>query len=105
MSLYGENNTLIANETGTYPTNSSVKTFEVHFSQEIAITRYKKYTAVVRIVTSELSYALDDGMSSTFCSLVLVLFSTSSKYGNRSDVSTGQIPALIWLSKGSNAKR
>ena len=37
MSLYEENNTLIANETGTYPTNSSVKTFEVHFSQEIAM--------------------------------------------------------------------
>jgi len=101
MSLYGQNSLLIANETGTYPTNSSVKTFEVHFSQEITITSYFRYTAVVRIV----SYALDDGMSATRCSGVGVDFLTSSKYGDRSDVSRGQIPALILLSKGSYAKR
>lgn len=105
MSLYGKNSLLIANETGTYPTNSNVKTFEVHFSQEIAISRYERYTAVVRIVTSEFSYALDDGVPSQSCSGIDVAFFTSSKYGNRSDISTGQIPALILLFKGSSAKR
>lgn len=105
MSLYGEKGLLIANETRTYPTSSSEKTFEVHFSQEIAISNNERYTAVVRIVTSELSYALDDGMPRARCSGVRVYFLTSSKYGNRSDISTGQIPALILLSKGSSAKR
>lgn len=104
MSLYREHR-LIANKTGTYPTNSSVKTFEVHFSQEIAISPNITYTAAVRIVTSASSYAHNDGMSRASCSGVSVNFTTSSMDSNGSRQQFGQIPSLILLSKGSCAKR
>ena len=104
MSLYREHS-LIANKNGTYPTNSSVKTFEVHFSQEIAISPNITYTAAVRIVTSALSYAHFDGMSSASCSGATVIFTTSSMDSNGSRQQYGQIPSLILLSKGSRAKR
>lgn len=104
MSLYREHS-LIANKNGTYPTNSSVKTFEVHFSQEIAISPNITYTAAVRIVTSASSYDHNDGMSSASCSGVSVIFTTSSMDSNGSSQQYGQIPSLILLSKGSRAKR
>ena len=104
MSLYREQS-LIASKTGTYPTNSSVKTFEVHFSQEIAISPNITYTAAVRIVTSARSYFHYDGMSSASCSGATVIFTTSSMDSNGSSQQYGQIPALILLSKGSCAKR
>lgn len=104
MSLYREHS-LIASKTGTYPTNSSVKTFEVHFSQEITISPNITYTAAVRIVTSAHSYAHNDGMVSASCSGVSVIFTTSSMDSNASSQQYGQIPSLILLSKGSRAKR
>ena len=104
MSLYREHS-LIASKTGTYPTNSSVKTFEVHFSQEIAISPNITYTAAVRIVTSAFSYVHDDGVSSASCSGATVIFTTSSMDSNGSRQQYGQIPSLILLSKGSCAKR
>ena len=97
IRLYRGSN-LIAEKTGSYATSSSVKTFEVHFSQVISIRAGVTYTATARIVTSKLSFAHTDGVASASCSGVTVTFKTSSKNSNGSDLSYGQIPALIFRS-------
>ena len=89
---------LIAEETGTYATSSSVKTFEVHFSQVISIHSSVTYTATARIVTSSTSFYHTDGLASTTCSGVTVTFTSSSKSSNGSSQSSGQIPVLIFRS-------
>ena len=86
---------LIAEKTGSYNTRSSVKTFEVHFSQDIPIRVGLLYTATAYITTSKSSFAHNDGMSSASCSGITVTFKSSSKDTNNSGVSSGQIPALI----------
>ena len=86
---------MIADKTGSYNTRSSAKTFEVHFSKEIYISAGLLYTATAEITTSAVSFANDDGMSSTSCSGVTVTFKSSSKDSNDSNVKRGQIPALI----------
>ena len=80
---------LIAQKTGSYATSSSVKTFEVYFSQVISIRAVVTYTATARIATSTTSYSLDDGMASASCSCVSVTFKTSSKSSNGSCQSGG----------------
>ena len=85
-------------KTGSYATSSSVKTFEVHFSQVISIRAGVTYTATARIVTRKTSFAHSDGLASASCSGVTVTFKTSWKNSNGSDRSDGQIPALIFLS-------
>ena len=97
IRLYRGSN-LIAEETGSYATSSSVKTFEVHFSQVISIRAGVTYTATARIVTSKYSFAHVGGVASASCSGVTVTFKTSSKNSNASGLSGGQIPALIFLS-------
>ena len=87
---------LIAEKTGSYGTRSSVKTFEVHFSQRISIHAGVTYTATARITTGKSSFWLNDGMTSASCSGVKVTFKTSSKSSNGSDQTNGQIPALIF---------
>ena len=89
---------MIAEKTGSYNTRSSVKTFEVHFSQEISINAGLLYTATAEITTSANSFAHTDGMSSASCSGVTVTFKSSSKDSNSSQVNIGQIPALIFRS-------
>ena len=90
---------LIAEETGSRATSSSVKTFEVHFSQVISIRANVTYTATARIVTSRRSFHLTNGLASTLCSGVTVIFkSKSSKDSNGSSQSRGQIPVLIFRS-------
>ena len=89
---------LIAEKTGTYATSSNVKTFEVHFSQVIALKAGVTYTATARIATSEYSYRMISGLKKTTCSGVTVAFKGSSKDTNASNVSRGQIPALIFSS-------
>ena len=88
--------TLIATKSGSYPTSSSVKTFEVHFSQVISIRAGNTYTATAKITTSYRSFYLSDGITSASCSGVTVTFQSSSKDGNGSDRNEGQIPALIF---------
>ena len=90
---------VIAEKTGSYNTRSSVKTFEVHFSQEISIRAGLLYTATAQITTSVLSFYHEDGMSSASCSGVTVTFKSSSKDHNGSRVNRGQIPALIFRSR------
>ena len=97
IRLYRGSN-LIAEKTGIYATSSSVKTFEVHFSQWISIHAGVTYSATATITTSEKSLFLNDGMTSVSCSGVSVTFMTSSKNTNGSGPSSGQIPALIFLS-------
>ena len=97
ISLY-RGNSLIASETGTYNTSTCVQTFKVHFSQEIAISANVTYTAAIRIVTYEKSFAHEDGIASTSCSGVNVDFKNSPIDTNYSDEWRGQIPALILLS-------
>ena len=98
IRLYRGSN-LIAQKTGSYATSSSVKTFEVHFSQVISIRANVTYTATARIVTSRSSFYLTNGLASTLCSGVTVIFkSKSSKDSNGSSQSGGQIPALIFRS-------
>jgi len=89
---------MIAEKTGSYNTRSSVKTFEVHFSQEIYVRAGLLYTATAQITTSTSSFYHTDGMSSASCSGVTVTFKSSSKDTNSSGVSHGQIPALIFRS-------
>lgn len=89
---------LIAQRTGSYNTRSSVKTFEVHFSQEISIRAGLLYTATAKITTSAASFAHNDGVTSASCSGVTFSFKKSSKDTNNSSVSVGQIPALIFRS-------
>ena len=89
---------MIAEKNGSYNTRSRVKTFEVHFSQEISIRAGLLYTATAQITTSANSFAHDDGMSSASCSGVTVTFKSSSKDTNASSVNQGQIPALIFRS-------
>ena len=89
---------MIAEKTGSYFTRSSVKTFEVHFSQEISIRAGLLYTATAKITTRVNSFYHGDGMSSSSCSGVTVTFKSSSKDGNNSRVNRGQIPALIFRS-------
>ena len=96
IRLYRGSN-LIAEKTGSYATSSSVKTFEVHFSQVISIRTGVTYTATARIVTSALSFAHTDGVASALCSGVTVNFKPkSSKSSNGSWQSEGQIPVLIF---------
>ena len=97
IRLYRGSN-LIAEKTGSYATSSSVKTFEVHFSQVISIRTGVTYTATATIVTSALSFTHTDGVASASCSGVTVNFKSSSKGSNGSSQSTGQIPVLIFLS-------
>jgi len=99
ISLY-RGSTLIATRTGSYPTSSSVKTFEVHFPQAISIRAGIRYTAAAKITTSSRSFYLTDGMATASCSGVTVSFKTSSHSGgnNGSSASEGQIPALIFRS-------
>ena len=98
IRLYRGSN-LIAEKTGSYATSSSVKTFEVHFSQVISIRAGVTYTATARIVTSALSFAHTDGVACASCSGVTVNFkSKSSKSSNGSWQSEGQIPVLIFRS-------
>ena len=89
---------MIAEETGSYHTRSSDKTFKVHFSQEISIRAGLLYTATAQITTSTASFVHYDGMSSASCSNVTVTFISSSKDSNSSNVNRGQIPALIFRS-------
>jgi len=90
---------VIAEKTGSYNTRSSVKTFEVHFSQEIYIRAGLLYTATAQITASANSFHHNDGMSSASCSGVTVtLKSSSNGNSNGSDVRSGQIPALIFRS-------
>ena len=89
---------LIAEKSGSYATRSSVKTFEVHFSQRISIHAGVTYTATARITTSKESFWLKDGMASASCPGVTVTFKTSSKDSNASRSFQGQIPALIFRS-------
>ena len=96
IRLYRGSN-LIAEKTGSYATNSSVKTFEVHFSQVTSIRTGVMYTATARIVTSARSFAHLDGVASVSCSGVTVTFkSKSSKDSNGSSRGGGQIPVLIF---------
>ena len=97
IGLY-RGSTLITEKTGSYPTSSSVKTFEVHFSQAVSVRAGVTYTATAKITTSSRSYAHTDGMASSSCSGVTVTFKKSSKDSNGSDVSFGQNPALIFRS-------
>ena len=97
IRLYRGSN-LIAQKTGSYATSSSVKTFEVHFSQVISIRAGVTYTATARIVTSRNSFYLTDGLASASCSGVTVNFKSSSKDSNSSKQSRGQIPVLIFRS-------
>ena len=97
IRLYRGSN-LIAQKTGSYATSSSVKTFEVHFSQVISIRAGVTYTATARIVTSRNSFYLTDGLASASCSGVTVNFKSSSKDSNSSNQSRGQIPVLIFRS-------
>ena len=97
IRLYRGSN-LIAQKTGSYATSSSVKTFEVHFSQVISIRAGVTYTATARIVTSRNSFYLTDGLASASCSGVTVNFTSSSKNSNGSKQSRGQIPVLIFRS-------
>ena len=97
IRLYRGSN-LIAEKTGSYATSSSVKTFEVHFSQVISIRAGVTYTATARIVTSRNFFYLTDGLASTSCSGVTVNFTSSSKNSNGSKQSRGQIPVLIFRS-------
>ena len=98
IRLYRGSN-LIAEKTGSYATSSSVKTFEVHFSQVISIRAGVTYTATARIVTSTDSFTHSDGVASASCSGVTVTFkSKSSKDSNGSSQSIGQIPVLIFCS-------
>ncbi|KAJ7370058.1 E3 ubiquitin-protein ligase mycbp2 [Desmophyllum pertusum] len=89
---------MIAEKTGSYFSRSTDQTFEVHFSQEISIRAGVLYTATSQITGAE-SHAHTDGMSSASCSGVTVTFIKSSKDINGSDVSNGQIPALIFRSR------
>ena len=99
IRLYRGSN-LITEKTGSYATSSSVKTFEVHFSQVISIRPGVTYTATARIVTSARSFAHTDGVASASCSGVTVNFKSirSSKDSNGSSQSHGQIPVLIFRS-------
>ena len=97
IRLYRGSN-LIAEKTGSFATRSSVKTFEVHFSQVISIRAGVTYTATARIVTSTHSFYLTDGLLSASCSGVTVTFKSSSKDSNGSSQSGGQIPVLIFRS-------
>ena len=98
IRLYRGSN-LIAEKTGSYATSSSVKTFEVHFSQVISIRAGVTYTATARIATSARSFAHTNGVASASCSGVTVTFKTkSSKDSNGSSQWTGQIPVLIFRS-------
>ena len=97
IRLYRGSN-LIAEKTGSYATSSSVKTFEVHFSEVISIRANVTYTASTRIVTSRTSFYLMDGLASTSCSGVTVIFKASSKDSNGSSQLRGQIPVLIFRS-------
>ena len=98
IRLYRGSN-LIAEKTGSFATRSSVKTFEVHFSQVISIRAGVTYTATARIVTSKQSFAHTDGVASATCSGVTVTFkSNSSKDSNGSSQRGGQIPVLIFRS-------
>jgi len=98
IGLY-RGSTLIARKTGSYATSSSVKTFEVDFSQAISIRAGIRYTATSKITTSYRSFVHTDGMASASCSGVTVTFQSSSKDTNGSDRSQGQIPALIFRSQ------
>ena len=89
---------LISEKSGSYATRSSVKTFEVHFSQRISIRAGVTYTATARITTTKQSFYIKDGMASASCSGVTVTFKSSSKDSNGSRQSRGQIPALIFRS-------
>ena len=98
IRLYRGSN-LIAEKTGSYATSSSVKTFEVHFSQVISIRAGVTYTATARIATSARSFAHANGVASASCSGVTVTYkSKSSKDSNGSSQSRGQIPVLIFRS-------
>ena len=88
----------MAEKNGSYATSSSVKTFDVHFTQVISIRAGVTYTATARIVTSTQSFYLTDGMASASCSGVTVNFKSSSKDSNSSKQSRGQIPVLIFRS-------
>ena len=94
IGLYN-GNTLIAERNGSYPTNSSINTFEVYFLQDIMIHANVTYTATATITTSASSVTHGDGMASASCFGITVSFSSSSKDENGSSTGDGQIPALI----------
>lgn len=89
-------NSMIAEETGSYFTKSADQTFRVYFSQDILISAGVLHTATAYITINTRSFALNDGMESSSCSEIFVSFSESSRDINDSDVSLGQIPALIF---------
>ncbi|KAK2559909.1 Hemicentin-2 [Acropora cervicornis] len=98
FSLY-HGSTLLATKTGSYPTSSSVKTFEVHFSRGISIRAGVTYTATAQITTSSASYYHSDGVANASCSGITVTFAQkSSKDENSSSRTRGQFPALIFRS-------
>ena len=97
IGLYN-GNTLIAERNGSYPTNSSINTFEVYFLQDIMIHANVTYTATATITTSDTSVFHSDGMASASCFGITVSFSSSSKDENGSTTGRGQIPALILYS-------
>ena len=90
---------LIAEKTGSYYTRSTDQTFEVRFSQGISVRAGVLYTATSQLTTNgSTTHAHSDGTSSASCSGVTVTFKKSSKNTNGSNVSRGQIPALIFRS-------
>ena len=91
---------LISEKTGSYYTRSKAETFEVRFSQGISVRAGVLYTVTSQLTTSGFAtHAHNDGMSSASCSGVTVTFKKSSKDTNGSNVSSGQIPALIFRSQ------
>ncbi|CAH3194107.1 unnamed protein product, partial [Porites evermanni] len=94
IRLYRGSN-LIAEKTGSYATSSSVKTFEVHFSQVISIRAGVTYTATARIVASRNSFYLTDGLASASCSGVTVTFKSSSKDSNSSSQSRVKLTSRV----------
>ena len=98
FGLYRGSN-LLATKNGSYPTSSSVETFEVHFSRGISIRECVTYTATARITTRSTSYAHNDGVANAACSGITVTFAQrSSKDTNGSGRTSGQFPALIFRS-------
>ena len=90
---------MIEEKTGSYYTTSSVKTFEVRFSQGISLRAGVLYTATSQLTTNGYqTHAHGDGMLSISCAGITVTFAKSCKDSNESSVPRGQIPAFIFRS-------
>ena len=90
------NGTILAEESVSFFSDGSSKTFPVWFRHPIQCEAFEFYTASVVLDGNELSYFGQEGLAEVVCNGVTIQFQCSCDSTNGTGVQGGQIPELIF---------